>query len=123
TKTYPVGDLIFRGSSTDPPTVPASILIESMAQVSAAVSHSSGAGSSPTQNRAPQPGYLVAINHFEYLKPVLADSNDTEPTIFAEITHSFGLMLKSQCSISVQNEVVAKAELSFRLIENHSPAL
>jgi len=112
TKFYDRDNPVFRGSSPCSPSVPPGILIESMAQLSAVVSLPGNDEEESTGN-APR-GYLIAINKFEYLSPVLPGS---EIVIKISLTHTFGLMKRSECSIECNSRTVATAVLSFQLQE------
>lgn len=114
TKLYSFDDLLLSGlqSGHVPAIIPAGLLIESMAQLSAVLGHC--VQHDRAQDGSPGtvgPGYLAAINNFDYSHPVHMGE---QTLIQARITHSFGTMLRSSCLIHVADIICATAELSFQ---------
>lgn len=110
-KIFSPDDHIFRGSSIRPPIVPSGILIEAMAQLAAVVCAPLDQNSPAGEKIKPEPGYLIAIQLFEYLEPV---SPGEMIILEVEITLMFGPMVKCRSSATIGKTCVARAELSFR---------
>ncbi|MBN2381422.1 hypothetical protein JXQ70_00935 [bacterium] len=113
-KTYSFDDVLLSGiqAGRTPAIIPAGLLIESMAQLSAVLGHFVQQDRTKADPPGPAgPGYLVAINSFDYNHPVCMGE---QTLIQARVTHSFGTMLRSSCMIHVADKICATAELSFQ---------
>jgi 3-hydroxyacyl-[acyl-carrier-protein] dehydratase len=109
-KTYSADTFLLSGLKAAHPVVPASLLIESMAQLSAVLSQLNQVSDQP--QRVPGPGYLIAITDFVYHEPVCLGE---QTRIRAQLTHVFGNMRRSRCSLNVGSKLCASAELSFQI--------
>lgn len=109
-KTFSTSDFFLRDSNRNNFEVPSGFLIEVMAQLSAMIAQMSEQkdGNDNKHRR----GFLVGISNFEYLIPLkIGETIHIE----GEITHVFGLLMRSFCQINLSEKLIARAELSFRL--------
>jgi len=107
--TYSYNCFLLTGLQEGVRIVPAGILLESMAQLSAILKHL--LDHAATDQKKAGPGYLAAINSFDYHSPLMLGQ---QAEITATITHSFGTLIRSSCAVSVAETSCASAELSFQ---------
>jgi 3-hydroxyacyl-[acyl-carrier-protein] dehydratase len=99
-----------KGHFVGEPIFPGTLIIETMSQIGACIFYN-------TKNPKVLKAYLAKVNNVKFLKKVIPDC---KLHIDAEFVSKAGNIVQIKTKASVNNEIVAKGELTLYFIENIS---